>query len=76
MDMFCPFGRVWDEKIIKVIEEYKDKVEIIVYEPRTREDVLKYGFNTVYIDGDEPFYGPVKSDEVRKIINQYLDKKI
>lgn len=74
-DMFCPFMRVYEEKIIKVIEEYKDKVEIIVYEPQIREDVLKYGFSTVYIDGDEPFYGPVKSDEVRKIISQYLDKK-
>lgn len=74
-DMMCPFMRVWEEKLKNILNEYKDKIVIIEYVPETREDILKYGSSNVYIDGDEPFFGPTSSDDIRKIVNFYISKK-
>jgi len=74
-DMMCPFIRVWEEKLKDIIKEFEDKIELVEYTPFSKEDILKYGSGTVYVDGEEPFWGPTSSDEIRKILNNYLSKK-
>lgn len=74
-DNACPYIRVWEEGLKRVLNSFKDKVLIKEYEVKTREDALKYGFSTVYIDGEEPFFGPIGEEEIKKTTEGYLKKK-
>jgi ribosomal protein S18 acetylase RimI-like enzyme len=74
-DMMCPFIRVWEEKFKNILKEYGEKIELIEYVPYSKEEILKYGSAKIYFDGEEPFWGPMSSDEIKKILNSYLSKK-
>lgn len=74
-DTICPFIRVWEEKLKDIVKDFGEKIELIEYVPYSKKEILKYGSGTVYVDGDEPFWGPVSPDEIKKILNHYLAKK-
>lgn len=74
-DPSCPFMRVWREKLIDIAKEFGDKVVIVRYPVKDRSDALKYGYSTVYVDTEEPFFEPVPAKEIRSTLENYLKKK-
>ena len=74
-DPACPFMRVWQKKLIAIAKEFGDKVVIIEYPVKDRSDALEYGYSSVYVDGEEPFFEPAPVEEIRSTLENYLKKK-
>jgi len=74
-NLSCPYILAnWRNAIIKA-EEVTDKLELNIYQQKDRNDLEKYGEANIYIDGETPFLGPAKEEEVERIIKEHLQKK-
>jgi hypothetical protein len=56
-------------------EELSEKVEVTEYVLRDRESFRKYGEMNFYIDGEAPFFGPGKEEDLERIIRERLEDK-
>ena len=74
-DNQCPYIRVWENKLKDVLKEFDNKILLKEYETRNRDEALKFGMSTVYVDGEEPFFGSVDEKEIREKITEYLKRK-
>ena len=74
-DNQCPYIRVWENKLKDVLKEFDNKILLKEYETRNRDEALKFGMSTVYVDGEEPFFGSADEKEIREKIREYLKRK-
>jgi GNAT superfamily N-acetyltransferase len=74
-DPVCPFMRVWQKQMIDIAQTFKEKFNIVEYSVKNRNDALKYGYSTVYVDGEEPFFEPASAEEIRVVLENHLKKK-
>jgi len=75
MNYECPFMVANYRKLMAKAEELSDRVEVTEYPLKERRDVEKYGEMNLYIDGEAPFFGPGKEEELERIIQEHLEKK-
>ncbi len=58
-----------------MLKEFDNKILLKEYETRNRDEALKFGMSTVYVDGEEPFFGSADEKEIREKIREYLKRK-
>jgi GNAT superfamily N-acetyltransferase len=75
MSYQCPFMIANYRKLMAKAGELSDKVEITEYVLSGREGLHKYGEMNFYIDGQAPFVGPGREEELERIIRERLAKK-
>lgn len=71
----CPFMLANYRKLMAKAKEISDKVEVTEYFLKERRDVEKYGEMNFYIDGQAPFLGPGKEEDLERIVREHLVKK-
>jgi GNAT superfamily N-acetyltransferase len=71
----CPYMVVNYRKLMARAGELSDKVEITEYVLSDRESFRKYGEMNFYIDGQAPFFGPGREEDLERIIRERLGRK-
>jgi ribosomal protein S18 acetylase RimI-like enzyme len=71
----CPYIVANWRNLIKKAKEVTDKLELNIYQQKDRKDLERYGEVNIYIDGEAPFYGPAREEEIEKIIKEHLKRK-
>jgi len=75
MNYECPFMTANYRKLMAKARELSDSVEVTEYLLRERGDLERYGEMNFYIDGEAPFMGPGKEEELERTIREHLEKK-
>jgi hypothetical protein len=75
MSYQCPFMIANYRRLMARAEELSEKVEVTEYVLRDRESFRKYGEMNFYIDGEAPFFGPGKEEDLERIIRERLEDK-
>jgi len=75
MNYECPYMIANYRKLMAKAQELSDRVEVTEYLLQERGDIEKYGEMNFYIDGEAPFIGPGKEEDLERIIGEHLEKK-
>jgi len=75
MNYECPFMLANYRKLMAKAQELSGRVEVTQYLLKERGDVKRYGEMNLYIDGEAPFIGPGKEEDLVQIIRDHLEKK-
>jgi len=75
MDYACPYMLANYRQLMAKAQELSDRVEVTEYLLRERGDIERYGEMNFYIDGEAPFIGPGKEEDLERIIREHLAKK-
>ncbi len=71
----CPFMTANYRKLMAKAGELSEKVEVTEYFLTDRESFRRYGEMNFYIDGQAPFFGPGREEDLERIIREQLEKK-
>ena len=71
----CPYILANWRNAIRKAREVTDKLELNFYLQKDRKDLEKFGEPNIYIDGETPFLGPAKEEEVARILKEHLKRK-
>lgn len=72
MDYACPYMLANYRQLMARAQELSDRVEVTEYLLRERGDIERYGEMNFYIDGEAPFIGPGKEEDLERIIREHL----
>ena len=75
MNYECPFMIANYRKLMTKAQELSERVVVTEYPLEERGDLEKYGEMNFYIDGEAPFFGPGKEENLERIIREHLAKK-
>jgi GNAT superfamily N-acetyltransferase len=75
MSYQCPFMIANYRRLMARAGELSEQVEVSEYVLSDRESFRKYGEMNFYIDGQAPFFGPGREEELERIIRERLDDK-
>lgn len=75
MNHECPYMIANYRKLMAKAQGLSDRVKVTEYLLKERGDVKKYGEMNFYIDGEAPFIGPGKEEDLERIIREHLEKK-
>jgi len=75
IDYGCPYMLANYRKLMAKARMLSDRVEVAEYLLKERGDVERYGEMNLYIDGEAPFIGPGKEEDLERIIREHLTKK-
>lgn len=75
MNYGCPFMIGNYRKLMAKAQELSDRVGVTEYLLKERGDLERYGEMNFYIDGETPFMGPGKEEDLERIIRECLEKK-
>lgn len=75
MNYECPFMVANYRKLMAKAQELSDRVEVTEYLLKERGDLERYGEMNFYIDGEAPFFGPGKEEDLERIVREHLEKK-
>jgi hypothetical protein len=75
MSYQCPYMLANYRRLMARAEGLSDKVEITEYVLSDRESFHQYGEMNFYIDGQAPFFGPGREEDLERIIRERLEKK-
>ncbi|MEE8163777.1 MAG: hypothetical protein V3T92_07240, partial [Anaerolineae bacterium] len=71
----CPFMAANYRRLMAKAGELSEKVEVTEYFLSDRESFRRYGEMNSYIDGQAPFFGPGREEDLERIIREQLEKK-
>jgi GNAT superfamily N-acetyltransferase len=75
MNYECPFMIANYRKLMAKAKELSGRVEVTEYLLKERRDIKEYGDMNFYIDGEAPFFGPGKEEDLERIIREHLERK-
>jgi len=75
MSYQCPYMMVNYRRLMAKAAAFSEKVEVTEYILSDRESFRKYGEMNLYIDGQAPFFGPGREEDLERIIREHLEKK-
>ncbi len=75
MNYECPFMTANYRQLMAKARELSDRVEVTEYLLKERGDIERYGEMNFYIDGEAPFIGRGKEEDLERIIREHLEKK-
>ena len=75
MSYQCPYMTVNYRRLMAKAAALSEKVQVTEYVLSDRESFRKYGEMNLYIDGQAPFFGPGREEDLERIIRERLEKK-
>lgn len=75
MNYECPYMIANYRQLMAKAQELSERVEVTEYLLRERGDIERYGEMNFYLDGEAPFMGPGKEEDLERIIREHLGKK-
>ncbi len=75
MSCQCPYMTVNYNSLLQKAKELSDDIEVTQYLLTNRGDLEKYGEMNLYVDGEAPFVGPGREEEIERLLRGHLRRK-